>query len=291
LFSEGDAANSEIRKNAKNLFLSEKPVPAFESVTDLSSGFVLGTLSHVIHDTAPGYRPLDDFPEEAPDPTTRNPPVVAETTSQSDSTGSKIGSFTGLAPGDDADYLFGEDEGLGDDADDGWGAGWDDDEEQDDDKKSKKAGKAAQDDWGMGDDDWGMGGDDSKQEAELSWDLEDDSAEAAKKEEDKPEEKHEEEKAADDDDGWGMVDEEPPKDEENEEKPKQKMLGDADIEESDANTTTPAAAPAETEAPAAAPEEPAPTEEEKPANEEEAPKAEETSTTTVAAVEEGEADE
>jgi len=283
LFSEGESADNEVRKNAKALFLSEKPVPAFESVTDLSSGFVLGTLSHVIHDTAPGYRPLDDFPEEAPDPTTRNPPVV-ESQNEPDLPPPKMGAFTGLAPGQDPDnYLFGEDEGLGDDADDGWGVGWDDDEEEEggDSKKKKKAQK--EDDWGMGDDDWGMGGDEPKQEAELSWDLEDDGAEAAKKEEAAPE-KVEEAPAADDDDGWGMVDDEPAKEEDDDEPKKQKMLGDADIDESDA-----APAPAAAVEPAAAPEEPAAEEKkEEPAKEEEAPKAEEPA---VAAVEEGEADE
>jgi len=292
LLSEGDAANSEIRKNAKTLFLSEKPVPAFESVTDLSSGFLLGTLSHVIHDTAPGYRPLEDFPEEAPDPTTRNPPVVSSDSTQSDTAPSKIGSFTGLAPGQDPDnYLFGEDEGLGDDADDGWGAGWDDDEEGDSKKKSTKA--PAEDDWGMGDDGWGIEADDSKQEAELSWDLEDDGAEQKKEQ---PAEKKAEEKA-DDDDGWGMVDDEP-KEEEKEEEPKhvQKMLGDADVEESDANSA-PAPAPAP-EAAAPATEEPAaPADSAAPAAEEPAEKndapatTEESTTATVAAVEEGEADE
>jgi len=284
LLPEGDATESELRKNAKALFLSEKPVPAFESVTDLCTGFVLGTLSHVIHDTAPGYRPLEDFPEVAPDPTTRNPPVVAE--SQPDAPAPKMGAFTGLAPGEDPDnYLFGEDEGLGDDADDGWGVGWDDEEEEGDGgKKKKSAGKAAEDDWGMGDDDWGMGGEEPKQESDdFGWDLEDDNAEAAKKEE-KAAEKVEE-KVEDEDDGWGIGEEEP-KEEENEEKPKQKMLGDADIDESDA-APAPAPAPA-TEA--AAPEEPAAVEE--PAKEEEAPKepaaAEEPVT---ASVEDGEAEE
>jgi len=294
LFSEGDAANNEVRKNAKTLFLSEKPVPAFESVTDLCTGFVLGTLSHVIHDTAPGYRPLEDFPEEAPDPTTRNPPAAPTQSSEAELPATKIGSFTGIAPGEDPDnYLFGEEEGLGDDADDGWGAGWDDDEEEGGDDKKKKSTKAAEDDWGMGDDDWGMGGDEPKQEAELSWDLEDDGAEASKKEEEVAE-KTEEKKAEDDDDGWGMVDEEP-KEEEEEGEPKhvQKMLGDADVDEAD-SAPAPVAAP-EPVAEAPAPEEPAPSTEapveEQPAKEEEAPVTEESSTSTVAAVEEGEAEE
>jgi len=274
LLAEGDAANTEVRKHAKALFLSEKPVPAFESVTDLCTGFLLGTLSHVIHDTAPGYRPLEDFPEEAPDPTTRNPQTApAEPTAEEGE--HKIGSFTGLAPGQDPDsYLFGEEEGLGDDADDGWGAGWDDEEEEGGDSKKKtprKSAPAAEDDgWGMGDDaDWGLEADDKKGgEAELSWDLDDDNAEPKKEEAPK----------ADEDDGWGIgEEEEKPKEEEKKEEP----------EPAEEAAPAPAAAPAEEEAaPAAA----APAETEEPAKEE-APAAEEVSNTTVAAVEEGEADE
>jgi len=288
LLAEGDAATNEVRKNAKKLFLSEKPVPAFESVTDLCTGFLLGTLSHVIHDTAPGYRPLEDFPEEAPDPTTRNPPPTSTEGSKDEHAETKMGSFTGLAPGQDPDsYLFGEDEGLGDDADDGWGVGWGDEEEtgEGDTKKKPAAKKGGDDDgWGMDDDDWGMGGgDDQKGEAELSWDLEDDGAAPAA---DAPK-KEEEAKAEEEDDGWGIGDEE--KEEPKEEEPEhvQKMLGDADIDEGDA---APAAAPVEQPAADAAPAE-APAEPAEPAKEEEAPAAEETSTSATAAVEEGEADE
>jgi len=286
LFAEDGEKVSEIRKNAKSLFLSEKPVPAFESVTDICSGFLLGTLSHVIHDTAPGYRPLEDFPEEAPDPTTRNPPAVTQEPEKEEFSAAKAGGFTGLAPGQDPDsYLFGEDEGLGDDADDGWGAGWDDDEEEDGDKKkTSKKEAGGDDDWGMGDDDWGIGAeDDKKADAELSWDLEDESAEPKeKKEEEKPKAAEEEE-----DDGWGIgEEEEKPKEEGEEPEHVQKMLGDADIDENDA---APAPAPAPVaEAPASAEETPAPAEPE-PAKEE-TPAAEET-TAAVAAVEEGEADE
>jgi len=286
LFAEGEP--TEVRKNAKTLFLSEKPVPAFESVTDLCSGFLLGTLSHVIHDTAPGYRPLEDFPEEAPDPTTRNPPAAEE---ESKTTDLKASGFTGLAPGQDPDeYLFGEDDGLGDDADDGWGVGWDDDEEDGKKKSSKKNAEApaAEDDWGMGDDDWGMGESDQKGgEAELSWDLEDDDAAPAEKKEEEPAEK-EPAKVEDEDDGWGIgEEEEKPKEEEEEEEPKhvQTMLGDADIDEKDAAAPEPAPAPAAASEPAA-PAEPEP--EPEPAKEETPAATEEPAT---AAVEEGEADE
>jgi len=280
IFTEGDASTNEIRKNAKSLFLSEKPVPAFESITDISSGFLLGTLSHVIHDTAPGYRPLEDFPEEAPDPTTRNPPVVSTDADKGEAGETKMGAFTGLAPGQDPDsYLFGEDEGLGDDADDGWGAGWDDDEEGGEGDAKKSSKKTGGDD-GWGDDDgWGMGDDtEQKDDADLGWDLEDDSAAPAAEEP----KKEEEPKAEPEDDGWGIEDEgeKPKEEEEPEEEPKQKMLGDADIDEKDAQTEpTPAPEPA-----------PAPEETAEPAKKEEITE-ETTSSGTVAAVEDGEAEE
>jgi len=278
IFAEGEgAANTEVRKNAKSLFLTEKPVPAFESVTDLCTGFLLGTLSHVIHDTAPGYRPLEDFPEEAPDPTTRNPPVVASDSSSDSYKDTKMGAFTGLAPGEDPDnYLFGENEGLGEDGDDGWGVGWDDEEEDADAKKKKTPKKSEDDGWGMGDDDWGMGGDDQQGGGDLSWDLEDDGAEPAKKEEGEAQPEA-------DDDGWGIGDEEEkPKEEEEAEK---KEEAEEKPEPAEAETKEDAPAPAE-EQPAAAGE-PEP----EPAKEEEAPAAEEAASATVAAVEEGEADE
>lgn len=34
--------------------------------------FVIGTLSHILNQEAHGYHKLDEFPEEAPDPTVRN---------------------------------------------------------------------------------------------------------------------------------------------------------------------------------------------------------------------------
>eukprot|EP00727_Mastigamoeba_balamuthi_P004329 m51a1_g13894 Adaptor protein complex 3 (AP-3), beta subunit (1175) ;mRNA; r:711313-716670 len=62
-----------LRAQALRLFLGEKPVPVSPAQSDASSAFTLGTLSHVVHEAAPGYEPLPDFPETAPDPTVRNP--------------------------------------------------------------------------------------------------------------------------------------------------------------------------------------------------------------------------
>ena len=285
LFTETDPAHwNDVRRAARALFMTEKPVPAFESVSDLSAGYVLGTLSHIIHDVAPGYRPLDDFPEVAPDPAARNPPAAQA--AEPEFVAPKLGAFTGLAPGQDPDeYLFGQGDGLGDDADadDGWGAGWDDDDDDDDEdgaakKKAKDAAAAGaddddddddDDDWGMGDDD-GFGAAAEKQEDEGDlWDLGDEGAEKAAVQE---------EEAGGDDD-WGVGDaEKPQKEEEAKEEEEKEKEEPAQTEEKESSDVV-----AEADAAAAAPEE-------EPAKESSG--ADEAAPGTVVAdVEEGEADE
>lgn len=277
LFTEPDPAHwNDVRRAAHTLFMTEKPVPAFESVSDLSAGYVLGTLSHIIHDVAPGYHPLDDFPEVAPDPAVRNPPAAQA--AEPEFVAPKLGAFTGLAPGQDPDaYLFGQGDGLGDDADadDGWGAGWDDDDEDNDDgAATKKKGAAAEaedddDDWGMGNDgDNGFGAAAEKQEDEGDlWDLGDEGAETKAVQEETGE------------DDWGVGDAEKPQKEEDEAKEEEQAVKEepepAQTEEKESGD-----APPEGSADAAEPEKV----EEKPA-EEAAP------ATVVADVEEGEADE
>lgn len=271
LLADADPARGDdVRRAARALFMTEKPVPAFESVADLSAGYVLGTLSHIIHDVAPGYRPLDDFPEVAPDPAARSPPAAQAHAPEREAP-PQLGAFTGLVPGQDPDqYLFGQGDGLGDDADDdGWGAGWDDDDDTGDKKAPKKGADEEDDDddWGMGDDGgdddgFGAGADEAKEgddEGDL-WDLGDAGAEK----------KDGEDEAGDD---WGVDDaEKPQKEEAKEEEPEP-----AQTEKSSEGDAADAPADA---APAVAEEEPA-----KEPSEEAAP------STGVADVEEGEADE
>lgn len=277
LLTETDPARwDDVRRAARTLFMTEKPVPAFESVSDLSAGYVLGTLSHIIHDVAPGYRPLDDFPEVAPDPAARNPPAAAPAP-ETDFAAPKLGAFTGLAPGQDPDaYLFGQGDGLGDDADadDGWGAGWDDDDDDGATKKGKAAAAAAEDedddDWGMGDNDGddGFGAPAEKQEDEGGlWDLGDEGAETT---EAKEQQQQQHEETGDDD--WGVGDAEKPQKEEEEvaKEEEAKEPEPAQTEEKKESSDEAAAAAEHAE---------------EPAKEEAAPG------TVVADVEEGEADE
>jgi AP-3 complex subunit beta len=77
LLFTGAAGAAKLRDSARALFLAEKPVPIVLSSSGHSLGYTLATLSHAVHDTAPGYEPLPDFPEVAPDPTVRAPPVSA----------------------------------------------------------------------------------------------------------------------------------------------------------------------------------------------------------------------
>jgi AP-3 complex subunit beta len=63
---------------AKTLFINQKPAPTATSISKDRQRFMLGSLSHVVNHSAMGYQQLPDFPEEAPDPSVRNPPEVEQ---------------------------------------------------------------------------------------------------------------------------------------------------------------------------------------------------------------------
>eukprot|EP00478_Filoreta_tenera_P000055 GABV01000055.1.p1 GENE.GABV01000055.1~~GABV01000055.1.p1 ORF type:complete len:648 (+),score=165.11 GABV01000055.1:409-2352(+) len=70
------------RAQMQQFFLCEKPVPVSLSKFEGHQRYLLGTLSHILARPARGYRPLPDFPAEAPDPSVRAP-IVDESASTS----------------------------------------------------------------------------------------------------------------------------------------------------------------------------------------------------------------
>lgn len=63
---------SQMRKRAKDFFLSEKPAPNLESQVEIREGYTISSLSHCLNDKAVGYEPLPEFPEVAPDSSVRD---------------------------------------------------------------------------------------------------------------------------------------------------------------------------------------------------------------------------
>lgn len=66
----GDKAPT-LKQNSVNLICSEKPAPEMIAARD-TGNFAINTLSHIVNHTAFGYIPLDEWPEEIPDPSLRN---------------------------------------------------------------------------------------------------------------------------------------------------------------------------------------------------------------------------
>lgn len=53
----------KLHESARRLFLTEKPVPVLSSLSEDRQHYALGTLSHIVNDSVPGYQPLPDYPE------------------------------------------------------------------------------------------------------------------------------------------------------------------------------------------------------------------------------------
>lgn len=174
-------ADGELRAAARALFLAEKPVPELRGLFSHSFDYTLASLSHLLHDAAPGYEPLPDFPEEVPDSSVRNPvPLDGEEQQQQDEEFYEDDGW-GAVDEDEEDEEE-EEEEEGDD--DGWGGelGGEDEENEDDDLEGgfDEEGNEYQDfddGWDIGggdgdgeggdeDDLWGAGGDDVVQEEE-----------------------------------------------------------------------------------------------------------------------------
>lgn len=113
----------ELRAAARTLFLAEKPVPELRGLFSHSLDYTLASLSHLVHDAAPGYEPLPDFQDEVPDSSVRNPAPLEEDGQQ-----------------EQEDFYGGDD-------DDGWGA-VDEDEEGDDDDEYEEGEYDDDDGWG-----------------------------------------------------------------------------------------------------------------------------------------------
>ncbi len=80
IFPQAGQEESRLVKNARKVFLANKPAPVTESKFKDRDIFQLGSLSHFLNARATGYQDLPEFPSEAPDPSVRNvePPPRAQ---------------------------------------------------------------------------------------------------------------------------------------------------------------------------------------------------------------------
>ncbi|XP_055636661.1 AP-3 complex subunit beta-2 [Toxorhynchites rutilus septentrionalis] len=70
IFPEGK--QTTLARNARNIFLAEKPAPTLESKYYDRNSFQLGSLSHYLNMRVAGYQDLPSFPEIVPDSSVRN---------------------------------------------------------------------------------------------------------------------------------------------------------------------------------------------------------------------------
>jgi AP-3 complex subunit beta len=63
-------------EKSETLFFAPKPPPVITSPSEDRKRFVLGSLSHILNQTANGYLALPEFPAVAPDPSVRRPVLV-----------------------------------------------------------------------------------------------------------------------------------------------------------------------------------------------------------------------
>ena len=61
-----------LAQNAARILFALKPTPKFDTVSAGKERFTAGSLSHLLNKAAEGYQELPDFPETAPDSSTRN---------------------------------------------------------------------------------------------------------------------------------------------------------------------------------------------------------------------------
>ena len=198
----------ELRTAAKTLFLAEKPVPELRGLFSHSLDYTLASLSHLIHDAAPGYEPLPDFPDEVPDSSVRNPaPPEGEAYGEEDVEGDDgYGDDDGWGAVDEDEEGEEEEEEEEGDDDDGWGGKLGEDEEGEEDEEEEE-GEDDDLDGGFGDensgyqnfdDGWNIGGNDDNNNN--GGDDDDDDlwgAGGEEKEEEKKKEEEEEEEEED----------------------------------------------------------------------------------------------
>ncbi|KAF2076006.1 hypothetical protein CYY_002666 [Polysphondylium violaceum] len=74
LFSSDDQQKpAQLLTHARQIVINEKPVPTETSISEDRQRFILGSLSHIVNHSALGYQSLPSFPEQAPDPSVRQP--------------------------------------------------------------------------------------------------------------------------------------------------------------------------------------------------------------------------
>lgn len=159
LFSSEDNG-TELRTAARTLFLAEKPVPELRGLFSHSLDYTLASLSHFVHDSAPGYVPLPDFPDEVPDSSVRNPaPLEDEYQGQQQEQEDIYDDDGWGAVDEDEEEEEEEEEEYEEGDDDGWGGelGGEEDENEDDDLENGFGDEDGE--YQDFDDGWNIGGD------------------------------------------------------------------------------------------------------------------------------------
>jgi len=78
LFPENPESATVLQQQARALLITKKPSPKGEELVDKSiHRFMIGSLSHLVKQTAPLYQPLPEWAEEPADPELRKPMVYA----------------------------------------------------------------------------------------------------------------------------------------------------------------------------------------------------------------------
>jgi AP-3 complex subunit beta len=58
--------SNNLQSQAVRLLNAKKPIPSSVSPSEERERFTMGTLSHILSHTVPGYQPIPDWPEQAP---------------------------------------------------------------------------------------------------------------------------------------------------------------------------------------------------------------------------------